>query len=608
MKKFLSFIFMMLTITVLASCNGGNNNPSNTKNTASIKEAATELANEIDKVGSPLDVIGYDMSNLASDKSEDAEDVKTELKNEVKLCSFSVKPLMMAFNSGINTNLLNDVNQTNDLENITVPTVDQDANINATFQFIGKMAGIIDTNYNDAVDTKNRILKADNPYMYVWNEQANGSKTRVTYEDGILSLEEYDYSYRMSNVKTYHKVYVERDAEDKIFFEILSIDENGSYGYCNYYEGRNYDIAFKNYNDTKPDIFSIDLTNGYPIMIFSRGNDNTIVFEHEVDNFSVSNFVNSDDEFKMDFKTRDDGKNYAAIVINNGFELKLYDNYIVLPVDDRYIEEIKAEKTTTTHTETEEIITYDKEKDEKTVEYKTITHSEHKIFKANYKFKNGEEIYNDYEEMLGTPVYGNDNYIPGVYIKYNSINDVESLLKQYGYISSDETLDFSLLTPEVLNKDFKDLTMDYVNSELNKRIPEIKSYISYGAALENAEEMKVPFGIEAEYELTGEPIVSDSAIDLSNISLKITNVSVKNINYTFNMKDITRYKIYYRGVKIKDVEATEENGVSIMGNIGSIELTKDLLEYIEKEKSEEPNEIKIEVNGVGIIIKISLDK
>ena len=551
MKKLFSFMFMMLSVLILASCNGGDN-PSNTNgkiNTASVKEAATELANEIDKVGSPLDVIGYDMSNI-----------KTELKSYT----------MMSYNSDGSEGTTDD----DGWEDYQVPEWKKSWNDNGgSNEFSGKMANLIQDAYELSIGAKNRILKANNQYMYVWNEQTNGSKTRITFNGDILSLEE--YGYKLYGVNHYTKVYVERDLDNKLFFEILMIGEDGNYNYCNYYEDRNYDVARKFSDEfySKPYLFSIDLTNDYPVMIMGRsynGNTYDVHIELETKYIEISKEIEADSNFSSYGFIDDHAYGNNHIIINNDFVMGLTDDYLIVPANDKVVNSIKVKKEGRIY------------------------------FGTKWTFKNGEEAYNDYTQMFDYEINDANGYVkPTVmYIKYNSINEIDGLLKKYGYIDSSITLDFSVLTPHLLDKDFKDLTIDYVISKLNDRIPEIKKYSSYNVDLEDADKLKCPFEMQVSYDLKGTPILSESSIDLSNIELKITNVTVKDSNYKFNMKDIIKYKIYYKGKKIKEVNAIEENGVSIMENIGTINLDKTLID------SEEANIVTIEVYGIGVCINI----
>ena len=552
MKKLFSFMFMMLSVLILASCNGGDN-PSNTNgkiNTASVKEAATELANEIDKVGSPLDVIGYDMSNI-----------KTELKSYT----------MMSYNSDGSEGTTDE----DGWEDYPVPEWKKNWNDGGTDQFSGKMAPMIQQAYESAIRSKNRILSCNNPYMYIWNEQTDGSKTRITFTGNILTLEEFNHNGDFG--KEYNKVYVEKDSENKLFFELLNITENGSYNYCNYYEDRNYDYCLNG------DLFTIDLTNEYPVMIFYMGGNN-VNFELSTDKIMMSQMISDDSSFNSLADQTD-------IILNNNYKVSISKNwlnskyYVLLPINDKVVESIKVKK----------------EKNQYDV---------YVIKESIISFKNGEKLYT-------TKYYGYTE----IEFDINSFDDVKSLLEKYGYITKDDNIDFSVLKPNVLGKEYKDLTIEYLHSSLLEKMPEVKEYSEYSKDLEKAEELKRPFEMNVDYQLTGKAKINKtiieikegseeviSSIDLSNVTLTVNGVEIKNLDYKFNMELIDGFKIYYKDALIYTAKNTISGNIATMENPGVIKFDEVMLKVFNKKKYKEmPDSIKIEIYGVGASIEVEIE-
>ena len=563
MKKISSLFFMMLTVLILASCNGGNTQSNSSEGTtasnetttnanvttASVKEAATELANEIEKVGSPLDVIGYDMSNI-----------NPELKSYT----------MMSYNSDGSSST-----DEEGWEDYKVPEWKKNWNDGGTDQFSGKMAPMIQQAYEYAILSKNRILSCNNPYTYIWNEQTNGSKTRITFTGNILTLEEFNSNGDFG--KEYNKVYVEKDSENKLFFELLNILEDGSYNYCNYYEDRNYD-----YN-CNGDLFTIDLTNEYPVMIFYMGGNN-VNFELSTDIIMMSQIISDDNSFNSLADQTD-------IVLNNNYKVSISKNwsnskyYVILPINDKVVESIKVKK----------------EKNQNDV---------YVIKESIINFKNGEKLYT-------TNYYGYSE----ISFDINSFDDVKSLLEKYGYITKDDNIDFSVLKPSVLGKEYEDLTIEYIYSSLLERMPEMKEYSEYGKDLENAEELKRPFEMDVDYKLTGKAKINMTtietkegfeevagSIDLSNVVLTVNGVEIKNLDYKFNMELIFGFKVYYKGKLIHTAKNTISGNTAIMENPGIIELNEIMLKLFNKKKYKEMTDsIKIEIYGVGASIEVEIE-
>ena len=149
----------------------------------------------------------------------------------------------------------------------------------------------------------------------------------------------------------------------------------------------------------------------------------------------------------------------------------------------------------------------------------------------------------------------------------------------------------------------------------------MKEYSEYSKDLENAEELKRPFEMNVDYQLTGKAKINMtiietkegseeviSSIDLSNVTLTVNGVEIKNLDYKFNMELIDSFKIYYKDALIYTAKNTISGNTATMGNPGVINFDEKMQHVFNKKKYKGMTDsIKIEIYGVGASVEVEIE-